>query len=224
MKKVFFFSLGVKFSPCWLFENRETISPTSSIGTSRHNRRYYSISIACNVREREGRRRLKVNNKCSSDFHAMFFLCQVSSWVKLINENRAPLRNLLSFSFDKTPTRFLMLSNIFLPSAPTLISIFITLWFMIPTVFPKWRKKNNFGNSKLTLKSDNDAIKSSSSFVAVDALCDPCKAGDEWLSELCDRAIKLKLNKINKNRMSHSVEIYYEFVHGQSSFSLRADV
>lgn len=39
---------------------------------------------------------------------------------------------------------------------------------------------------QLTLKSDSDAIKSSNSFVAVDALC---KAGDVWLNELCDRAV-----------------------------------
>lgn len=46
-------------------------------------------------------------------------------------------------------------------------------------------------NLLLTLKSERDAIKSSNSFVAVDALCDPCNAGDVWLSELCDRAIRL---------------------------------
>jgi len=38
---------------------------------------------------------------------------------------------------------------------------------------------------KLTLKSDSEAIKSSNSFVADDALC----AGDVLLNELCDRAV-----------------------------------
>lgn len=53
----------------------------------------------------------------------------------------------------------------------------------------------NFHNFLLTLKSDSDAIKSSNSFVAVEALCDACSAGDAWLNELCERAIQLKSNK-----------------------------
>lgn len=52
-----------------------------------------------------------------------------------------------------------------------------------------------FANFLFTLKSERDAIKSSNSFVAVEALCEPCNAGAVWLSELCDRAEEVKQNK-----------------------------
>lgn len=72
-----------------------------------------------------------------------------------------------------------------------LFKIFNAIWFTIFTslsdkVAQIKTKKSHVSFTKLTLKSESDAIKSSNSLVADDAWI----AGDVWLSELCDRAAK----------------------------------
>lgn len=142
----------------------------------------------------------RINNECKTAFHAMFLLVPSVECGK-IDKWKAEMPLRWQESEYLVIKRFLLCTAIFnvrLEPDTLILVLFSSSLLIYETTLSftnKARAPRRFtqitsfiisqAKRRLTLKSDSEAIKSSSSLVAVDALCAPC---DEWLSALCDRA------------------------------------